>query len=289
MSDNQTVANNNEQIINDIESLQKMEQQLLNYLESNTTLNSQQQQNIIEKMNQITNMRINLYQTLSGINNFYQSALSSSVGSLQNKVASIGIVEDELNRSKRRLQNLESERNNKIRLVEINNYYGDKYAEHTQLMKIVIFILIPIIILAMLNKQGILPNTLFFLLFVIVCLVGSFFFWKRVASILMRDNMNYQEYNWRFTPPKTGAVINSYDPWGNSSMNGTCIGEICCSDGQTYDNTLNKCIVSSNISSSLAEGQNSNAYDLDNVGSFYKDVSNNMTTNFNTVYNSMSN
>jgi polysaccharide deacetylase 2 family uncharacterized protein YibQ len=76
------------------------------------------------------------------VNNYFESALNTSIGSLKEQVVAIGIVENELNRAKKRLEILEEEKNNKIRLVEINNYYGDKYAEHSQLMKIVIFILI---------------------------------------------------------------------------------------------------------------------------------------------------
>ncbi len=104
-------------------------------------------------MNQLSNMRINLYQTLSGVNNYYGNALRSSIGTLKEQTAAIAIVENELNQAKKRLQILESEKNNKIRLVEINEYYGEKYSEHATLMKIVIFTLIPIIILAILNSK----------------------------------------------------------------------------------------------------------------------------------------
>ena len=131
MSGQQNVAQNNEQILNDIQYLQRMEQQLFRSLETNTNLTPQQQQKIVEKMNQISNMRVNLYQTLSGVNNFFGSALSSSIGTLKEQSVAIGIVENELNRAKKRLAALELEKNNKIRLVEINEYYGEKYAEHT--------------------------------------------------------------------------------------------------------------------------------------------------------------
>ena len=70
MSDLPNISQNNEQILNDIQSLQKMEQDLFSSLETNTNLTPQQQQKIIEKMNQITNMRINLYKTLNGVNDF---------------------------------------------------------------------------------------------------------------------------------------------------------------------------------------------------------------------------
>ena len=65
----------NEQIVNDIQTLQTMEQQIFSNLENNPNLTVQQQKEIVEKMNQLSNMRINLYQTLSGVNNYYQNAL----------------------------------------------------------------------------------------------------------------------------------------------------------------------------------------------------------------------
>ena len=142
------IAQTNEQILNDIQALQQIEKQLFENLESNPQLSSEEQQKIISKINQLSNMRINLYQTLSGVNDFFQNALSSSVGTLQQQSTAIGIIEGELNRSKNQLSELEDDNMNKIRLVEINNYYGDKYAEHSQLMKIVIYTLVPVIILA---------------------------------------------------------------------------------------------------------------------------------------------
>jgi membrane-associated HD superfamily phosphohydrolase len=245
MSELPNISQNNEQILNDIQTLQQMEQQLFNNLETNTHLLPEQQQQIIEKMNQLSNMRINLYQTMSGVNDFFQNALSSSVGTLKEQTIAIGIVESELNKSKKRLELLESEKNNKIRLVEINDYYGDKYAEHSQLMKIIIFTLLPVIILAILNNKNILPNSIYYVLVIIISIIGGYYFWRRYASIIMRDNMDYQKYNWflNTNDSKTGpANTNFKDPWLSATMPGTCIGENCCSENQEWDNTLNKCL-----------------------------------------------
>jgi len=275
MSGQSNVAQNNEQILNDIQSLQQMEQQLFNSLETNTNLSSQQQQQIVEKMNQLSNMRINLYQTLSGVNGFFQNALSSSIGTLQQQTVAIGIVESELNQAKKRLEILEAEKNNKIRLVEINDYYGDKYAEHSQLMKIIIFTLVPVIILAVLNNKGILPNTFYYILLVIVSIIGAVFFWRRFASIIMRDNMNYQEYNWYFDPnaAPSDSSSSSTDPWLSLAMPGTCIGEYCCSDGQTWDASLNQCIGNSTVTESfLTESMVNNVLTKTQQGKYKSDV-----------------
>jgi membrane-associated HD superfamily phosphohydrolase len=192
MSDNSNVQNNNQQILNDIQSLQSMEQQLVSSLESNPNLTSEQQQQIISKINQISNMRINLYKTLSGINSFFQTALSSSQNTLKEQTEVISIVENELNKSKAQLQLLQSEKDNKIRLVEINSYYGEKYAEHASLMKIIIFILLPVIVLTILYNNDILPGKIFYILIIIIAAIGGYFLWKTYISIVMRDTMNYQ-------------------------------------------------------------------------------------------------
>ena len=233
----------NEQILNDIQTLQTMEQQLFSNLENNPNLTAQQQQQIVEKMNQLSNMRINLYQTLSGVNSYYQNALSSSQGTLKEQTTAIYIVENELNTAKRRLKALDMEKINKVRLVEINNYYGDKYVEHGNLMKIVIFTLVPVIILAIINKSGILPDTIYYILVMIVAAIGGYFFWLRFGSIITRDNMNYQSYDWYFDPSAapTGSS-SSTDPWASLGSLGTCIGQDCCSAGQLYDETLDQCV-----------------------------------------------
>jgi hypothetical protein len=249
MSVQPNVAQNNEQILSDIQSLQSMEQKLFNNLETNTNLTYQQQQQIVDKMNQISTMRINLYQTLSGVNNFFEGALTSSIGTLKEQAVAIGIVENELNRAKKRLETLEFEKNNKIRLVEINDYYGDKYAEHTLLIKIIIYTLVPVIILAILYNKGFLNETLYYILLIIVSIIGAFFFWYRLGSIIWRDNMNYDEYSWHFNPntAPVGTGVETSDPWATLNMPGTCIGKYCCSEGQTYDSTLDQCVGSSTV------------------------------------------
>ena len=246
------IQQNNEQILNDIQTLQSMEQQLFSNLETNTNLTYDEQMQIIQKMNQLSSMRVNLYKTVGSVNNYFQNALTSSQGTLKEQTAAISIIEEELNKSKRRLEMLQEEKNNKIRLVEINDYYGSKYAEHGSLMKIIIFTLVPVIILAVLNTKGILPNTIYYILLGIVSVIGAVFFWKTMASILTRDAMNYNEYNWYFDPDAAPSDGGSDDnPWITNKLPGTCVGEACCSDGQIWDSDLDQCTGTSTVTESF--------------------------------------
>ena len=251
MTESPNIQESNDQLLNDIQSLQKMEQQLFSTLESTPNLSVDEQKNIIDKMNQLSNMRVNLYQTINGFNSFFENTLNTQTNSLKEQVLAIDIVENELNSSKNRLQLLEQEKNNKIRLIEINNYFGDKYAEHAQIMKILIFILIPVIILTLLNKKGILPDNIFYILVSIVALIGGYFFWQRFFSIIMRDNMNYQTYNWSFDRNNIEEGEEEEDDAWGSKKNQTCVGENCCSDGLIYDEEEDKCVTESFITETM--------------------------------------
>lgn len=245
MSNLPKTPENNEQFLNDIQSLQDAEQKLFSYLETNPNLKSDEQKKIIEKINQLSKMRMNLYKTMGDMTNFFQNALKTSVGTLRDQVIAISIVENQLNFSKKLLASLEQEKNNKIRLVEINTYYGDKYAEHSDLMKIIIFTLIPIIIVVVLSNKGIISSQIMTVLTIIISFIGVGFFWKKFSSIITRDNMNYQTYNWAFDPESAASSTSttSEDPWAGNFNYGTCVGDACCSDGQVYDASMNQCVL----------------------------------------------
>jgi len=194
----------------------------------------------------------------------------ASIGTLTHQNEAVNIVENELNSAKKRLEFLESEKNNKIRLVEINNYYSDKYTEHTQLIKIIIYTLIPCIILTFLNKRNLLPNNIYYILLLIIFVICIYFFFMKFVYVMMRDNMNYQKYDWYFTPTTTNTqtTISSStlaDPW-LVSIPGTCIGKECCSKGQIWNPSINQC------SGSSTESFLTNVLTKQEPGKFKSDV-----------------
>jgi hypothetical protein len=257
MSQNPNFQENNEQILNDIQSLQQIEQKLFNSLEANPNLSTEEQTKMIEKMNQLSNMRVNLYQTLSGVNNYFQNTLNTSIGSLKEQAVAIEIVENELNQAKKRLAILEEEKNNKIRLVEINTYFGDKYEHHSNIMKIIVYTLVPIIILSLIYRTGFLPNIVYYILLMIIASIGGYYFWIEYLSMIRRDRMNYQEYAWSFNTNSVPiGTPSTDDPW--QSNFGTCIGNMCCSEGLIYDSNLNQCVSSKQSATSSSSKQCSN-------------------------------
>lgn len=233
----------NTQVLNDIQNLQNLERDLFKNLEENRNLNNEEKEKIVKKINDISKMRIQLYNTLTGVNSYFHNVLQNSRYVLSDQAVAIGIVENELNEAKIRLKKMEEEKYNKIRLIQINNYYGEKYAEHTQFMKIMVFILLALLVLVFLYNRGLLPSRLFYFLLIIIVVIGAYYAWRRFFSIVTRHNMNYESYEWPYVPKETiRKPTTSSDPWFTGDLPGTCIGQSCCSDGLNYDSKINQCV-----------------------------------------------
>jgi hypothetical protein len=244
MSNLPNATQNIQNMLNDIQSLQQLEQELFQNLENNTNLSIQQKKQIIDKINNISKMRINLYKTLGNINQYYHKSMITNQDTLVDQTSAIGVVETELNRLKNKLSTLQDEKNNKMRLVQINTYYSEKYEEQALLMKYLLFTMVPLIIVIFIYNKGFLPNFVFYGLLMLISFIGGWFIIKTWLSIVSRDNMNYQEYNWSFNPNNMSSGEKTSgedsDPW---SVNiGTCVGAECCSDNQSYDSINNICI-----------------------------------------------
>lgn len=247
MTDNSNdLQGRNEQIINQIKTLQSTEMKLYDSLESRS-LNSDQQKQIIDRINQISQTRINLYASLKDMYSYYQQDVSDSRNTMNNQMVSVDVIENELNDSKRRLNLLEAQKNNKIRLVEINTYYGKQYDAHKQIMQIVAIVCIPVLILTVLANKGIIPPKLNSLMIGIIIIIGLFIIGSKIIDLSNRDNMNFDEYDWYFNKdeaPTTSTEENTNtsesDPWATPTY--TCSGAECCYDNSTYDEAQNKCI-----------------------------------------------
>lgn len=257
----------NEQTLNDIKTLQQVELELYDTLEKNATSNTmtpEEKDQLIKKINEISQMRINLYATLKDIYSFFQNNVSSSRITLTEQKMAIDIVENELNESKRRLQLLEEEKYNKLRLVEINTYYGKQYDAHTSIMKIVVIMCIPILFFGILAKIGILPGNIAAILTAIVIMIGVIVIGKKILDIMNRDNMNFDEYDWNFNSkdaPTDNATTPSKDPWEIPPR--VCVGPECCNEYSTYNIKQNICVPNTNLSDT-SDTSNATTNDLMN-------------------------
>lgn len=268
----QTNLQNNEtsevESLKNIRQLQAMEKELYRQLEANVASNSNpdEQSNIIKKINELSQVRIGLFKSLENTYNLVQSSVANSRVDLVDQLTVVGIVENELNTAKAQLNQLDTNKHNKMRMVQINTYFGKRYKAHTKVTKKLIFICIPLLILAILKKKGlipaIIPDMVIYGISALIILIGGYSLIVNIIDINSRDNMDYDAYNWNFDPASAKPGVYDYNrplpsinggvdlrdlmcglPQQSGAGAGAgCVGDKCCSTGMYFDNGTQKCI-----------------------------------------------
>lgn len=233
----------NNKVLSDIGQLQQQEMELYQQI-NQANMNPENRRLMIDRINQLSQHRTVLYGSLKDQYEFQNQSVSGNISTLAEQMYAINIVENELNESKQRLNELVDQRNDKLRLVQINTYYGKKYAAYKNIMKVIVYACIPLIVLGMLGNRGILPSNLNALLMGIVIIIALFMIAGNVMDLSKRDNMNFDEYDWDFdknSAPKANGS-DRVNPWDLSGLSLTCVGAQCCTEEMTYDSTIKRCI-----------------------------------------------
>ena len=240
-----SLQESNQQVLQNIAQLQQQEITLYNSLD-NATLTAAEKQVIINRINEIYQIRMNLYASLKDMFSYYNRNVDASNTTLGQSIEAVQILEDELNNAQITFGLIDDETISKQRLVEINTYYGKRYNAYSKLMKTIVFICIPIIFLAVLANKGILPANIYIILSIIILVIGCILLGYQLIDISNRDDINWDEYDWHFD--KSGApepAINTNasataNPWALPSL--TCVGNECCYTGSVYSSTTNTCV-----------------------------------------------
>jgi len=242
----------NKQTLADIQTLQNNEQDLFIQLEkniANKTLTTDLQKKLTGQIGKLTEMRVNLYSFLNNNSQNTVNHLNSTNTLYGQQGQTVVIVENELNETKRRLQELNDIKSNNLRMVEINKYYGDKYQDQTYFMMTVVVICIVLIILKFLNNRNILSEGIYTVLLIITLSIAFIILFWKLVYLYAHDNFDYSKYRWSFNTSNAPTVDTSNpdgeNPWKLPEIPEpslcTNVGNYC-GTGTTYDSTQNMCV-----------------------------------------------
>lgn len=249
-----------------IRNLQDVEKKLYDKLgkQTNSIENSSNIKSIVDEINDLSKIRIDNYRMLTDLHSIKQENVADTRANLVDELTIVGLIEDQLNNAKKELNAITNEKNNKMRMVEINTYYGKRYKAHSSLMKLIIMVFIPILILAILAKKELIPSNISKILSILIGLIGSVLIILNIYDLSSRDNMEYDEYDWGVRDPKvihptvyeynkrefnilTNNIDEKVQSWKDSiadDIGNVCSGPACCSNKMKYNKATNKCVES---------------------------------------------
>jgi len=247
-------------IMTSIQTSQDTEKELIAKLDSLTSQpNYKVDSNIlsiISSINSLSDSRIKLFALISDRSKILQTGVANSRQDLIAQLTLSQVVEDQLNQAKNAMASLQNRNDTQMRLVEINTYYGKRYAAQTKLMKLIILICIPLLILFILKKRGILPELISNYAIGITMAVGMIFVIRQLWDIYTRSNVDFDEYQWSYESPASQTptvwqynkehLFNFDNPIKNLMGNlGLCVGSNCCANGMYFDETKQQCTIQS--------------------------------------------
>jgi hypothetical protein len=244
------------ELLTSIDNSQKDEQKLIEQLnaltnESDYTINSNIT-SLIESINNLSASRIGMFKAISNNADVLQAGVSNSRTDLISQMTLLGVVEDQLNKAKSSMEKLQNRNDTKMRLVQINTYYGQRYSAQSKLMKMIILICLPLLILFILKKKGFIPELISNYAIGITIAVGAIFVIRAAWDISTRSNMNFDEYDWKYEDPKSRVptkwqynkehLFNFDNPIKSLVGNlGLCVGSDCCANGMYFDKVKQQC------------------------------------------------
>ena len=263
MSNGDEENTNIEDILNQIKGLQDTEQSLMTQLDiaaSSAGFNSSDPEitTLLSNINNISETRKALFEAVSDKLAVLQEGVSDSRVNLVGQLTLLKVAESQLNDAKTKMNSLENRNDTKMRLVQINTYYGKRYEFQSKLMQKIIMVCIPLLVLFILKKKSMIPELISNYAIGITIAVGAIFIIRNMWDIYTRSNMNFDEYDWKYEDPsKSSPSIWQYNkdnllkidnPLKTLMKNlGICVGDDCCADGLYFDKEKQKCVIPSDL------------------------------------------
>ena len=254
-------GNNISDILARIEALQASERKLISELDAYTSSNGFISGDtaliqMVNNINNIANARISMFQMINQNAGIIQAGVSQSRIDLVSQMTLLQAVEDQLSQAKSKIDELNNTNDTKMRMVGINTYYGQRYEAQSNLMKKIIMICIPVLVVFILKKKSLIPETIANYIIGIIVAIGGFILMRNMWDIYTRNNMVFDEYEWKYENPAAHSPsIWQYNKENMFNFNnlfqglmsnlGICVTDKCCAPGTIYSEKTSQCVVPS--------------------------------------------
>lgn len=241
-----TLSASQQQLLTSVQQLQDAQKNLMNRYAASS--DPTERKNILNEMDKNETLRTNLLSSSAAAALVQNQALVTKRDAATDLIAMIMFVEEELKSARERMEEIQMSQLGKKRMIELNTYYGKRFMAQAGVMKIFIYMCIPVLILAVLANMGFLPNYVAGFAIIACLVVGILYIYGAIHDINRRDKMNFDEYTWEFDPSRVGPIVNPNEHLrGKTSATASlagfgCVDKSCCADPTTWDPSTKQCV-----------------------------------------------
>ena len=203
-----TLSASQQQLLTSVQQLQNAQRDLMYKYAAAT--DPTERTNIANEMDKNEMLRSNLLSSSGAAALVQNQVVDTKRAAAADLTAMTNFVEVELKSARDQLEEIQTSRTGKERMIQLNTYYGKRFMAQAGVMKIFIYMCIPILILAILANMGFLPNYIAGFAIIASIVVGIVYIYGAVHDINRRDKMNFDEYTWEFDPSRVGPIVHPH-------------------------------------------------------------------------------
>jgi hypothetical protein len=204
----------------------------------------QEREKIITEINKESETRKNYYNLVEQLTRSQDSAARAADAVSKQQIEISRYLEASLNEAKKKFNEGEEKKQNQLKMVQINTYYGNLYESYGEVARTVA--ILAVLLLVALPFRTTMPG-LASLWNKTVLYGGGFYLFYVVIDYLMRRNDDFEEYTFPNAPTDAKSLATSGKPIIDISgvdVPTICAGQFCCGPGTTWDDELG-CVISS--------------------------------------------
>lgn len=232
--------------INDLKKLQNVEMDLFKSLQQAVSTGADQatKDTLLSQIKSVSDVRHDMYKRLISQYRLTQDNVSETRSNLVDQFTLVDIMQQQLDNLHDNINIILNAKNDRMRMVEINTYFGKQYEAQKELMQIIVLTAVPLLILAILSNAGTVGSTIAGVLGTIVIAIGLVFIIRKVMDISSRSNVNFDEYDWQFDSYAQNPSVTEYDGKKEPEQVDTlgCYSQECCAPGTVFDASIGRCI-----------------------------------------------
>jgi len=153
------------------------------------------QKRIMNQINQLTQMRMNMFKQIQTQFSGDQSDLTGAQKGVASQLALVKVAESQLADMKAQIRKLEEMKNDKLRMVEIGNYEAQRYDAYKTIMFYIFLIAVVMVIVNKTSQLGILPDFLSTGVMSVVLVVGVIVIGRKLLDVGSRSPLNFDKYD----------------------------------------------------------------------------------------------
>lgn len=205
-----------ESTLDNVKNLQEKESRLYSSLGVSVDgkpVNSDEQQKILDEINSLTDLRINLIKELERQYSLLNLNIEESNNDIADELASIELMEKQLDEKKKQISKLKNIEANKLRMADINNYYANRSQFVSSIYYAIVLTMVGVCVVLIMRKLVFFIPSVFYNLLLLLVIIGGFGrVMYKVMDLYSRDKMNFDKYDYSNVDPKiTRPSVYEYD------------------------------------------------------------------------------